>query len=40
MFVVIDGQPAGLVTVADPVKETTPEAIKALHDEGIAHRHG
>ncbi|WP_440996837.1 copper-transporting P-type ATPase [Arhodomonas sp. SL1] len=35
MFVVIDGQPAGLVTVADPVKETTPEAIDALHDEGI-----
>jgi Cu+-exporting ATPase len=35
MFVAIDGKPAGLVTVADPVKETTPEAIKALHEEGI-----
>ncbi|MBA1147122.1 copper-translocating P-type ATPase [Ectothiorhodospiraceae bacterium WFHF3C12] len=35
MFVAIDGKPAGLVTVADPVKETTPEAIKALHAEGI-----
>ena len=35
MFVVIDGEPAGLVGVADPVKESTPEAIRALHDEGI-----
>jgi Cu+-exporting ATPase len=35
MFVVIDGQPAGLVGVADPVKATTAEAINALHAEGI-----
>ena len=35
MFVVIDGQPAGLVAVADPVKTTTVEAIKELHAEGI-----
>ncbi|MDO8502018.1 MAG: copper-translocating P-type ATPase [Gemmatimonadaceae bacterium] len=35
MFVVIDGEPAGLIGVADPVKESTPEAIRALHDEGI-----
>ncbi|WP_300381268.1 copper-translocating P-type ATPase [Henriciella sp.] len=35
MFVAVDGKPAGLVAVADPVKETTPEAIKRLHAEGL-----
>lgn len=36
MFVVFDGKPAGLIGVADPVKETTPDAIKELHNQGIA----
>jgi Cu+-exporting ATPase len=35
MFVAIDGRLAGLVGVADPIKTTTPEAIRALHDEGV-----
>jgi Cu+-exporting ATPase len=35
MFVVLDGAIAGLVSVADPVKETTPEALKELHDLGF-----
>jgi Cu+-exporting ATPase len=35
MFVVVDGKLAGLVGVADPIKESTPEAIRALHAEGI-----
>jgi len=35
MFVVIDDQAAGLVGVADPIKESTPEAIRQLHEEGI-----
>jgi Cu+-exporting ATPase len=35
VFVAIDGQLAGLLGVADPIKDTTPAAIKALHDEGI-----
>ncbi len=35
MFVAIDGRPAGLVAVADPIKETTPEAIEALHEDGL-----
>ncbi len=35
MFVAIDGQAAGLVGVADPIKATTSEAIQALHREGI-----
>lgn len=35
MFVVLDGAIAGMVAVADPVKETTPAALKALHDLGL-----
>jgi Cu+-exporting ATPase len=35
MFVVIDGKPAGLIGVADPIKDTTPDAVKQLHSEGI-----
>ena len=35
MFVAIDGKAAGLVGVADPIKESTPEAIKQLHHDGI-----
>ena len=35
MFVVVEGEIAGLVSVADPVKETTPAAIKDLHELGF-----
>ncbi|ETI60511.1 haloacid dehalogenase [Sphingobium sp. C100] len=35
MFIILDGAIAGLVSVTDPVKETTPDAIKALHDLGF-----
>ena len=35
MFVAIHGKPAGLIGVADPVKESTPEAIHLLRGEGI-----
>lgn len=35
MFVVLDGAIAGLVSVADPVKETTPAALKELHELGF-----
>ena len=35
MFVAIDGTLAGLVAVADPIKDTTPEAIAQLHAEGV-----
>ena len=35
MYVAIDGQPAGLIAVADPIKDSTFEAIKALHAEGL-----
>ena len=35
MFVAVDGRAAGLVCVADPIKETTPGALKALREEGL-----
>jgi len=35
MFVMVDGKAAGLMGVADPIKQTTPEAIKQLREEGI-----
>jgi Cu+-exporting ATPase len=35
MFVAADGKAAGLVAVADPIRETTPAAIKALHELGL-----
>ena len=35
MFVVVDGKAAGLLGVADPIKESTPEAIRQLHDQRI-----
>jgi Cu+-exporting ATPase len=35
MFVVVDGKIAGLVAVADPIKQTTPEAIRQLHADGV-----
>jgi Cu+-exporting ATPase len=35
IFVAIDGALAGIVGVADPIKESTPEAIAALHQEGL-----
>jgi Cu+-exporting ATPase len=35
MFVAIDGKPAGILAVADPIKSTTPEAIQELHTLGL-----
>ena len=35
MLVSIDGQAAGLISVADPIKDSTPEAIRNLHEEGV-----
>ncbi len=35
MFVVVDGAVAGIIGVADPIKSSTPEAIAALHHEGV-----
>jgi Cu+-exporting ATPase len=35
MYVVVENKVAGLVGVADPIKETTHEAIRQLHDDGV-----
>jgi Cu+-exporting ATPase len=35
MFVVVDGAIAGQLGIADPVKQSTPEAIGLLHEDGI-----
>ncbi|WP_067564065.1 copper-transporting P-type ATPase [Halofilum ochraceum] len=35
MLVAIDGQPAGLLGVADPIRETTREALEQLHAAGV-----
>ena len=35
MFVAIDGKPAGILAVADPIKSTTAEAIEQLHKLGL-----
>jgi Cu+-exporting ATPase len=35
IYVAIDGQAAGVVTVEDPIKSTTAQAIRDLHAEGL-----
>jgi len=36
VFLAVDGEAGALLGVSDPVKETTPEAVKTLHEEGLA----
>ncbi|MBV9082011.1 MAG: copper-translocating P-type ATPase, partial [Acidobacteriaceae bacterium] len=35
IFVAVDGEPAGLLTVADPIKSSTPEVIQTLRKWGV-----
>ncbi len=35
LYAAINGKLAAIVAVADPIKETTPEAIRALHELGL-----
>lgn len=35
MYIAVDDYVSGLISVADPIKETTPQAITNLHHEGI-----
>ncbi len=35
VFIAIDGRPAGIIAVADPVKATTPAALASLRADGI-----
>jgi len=36
MYIVIEGRAAGLIGVADPIKGSTAQAIRELHEEGIS----
>ena len=36
IYVAVDGRGAGLIGITDPIKESTPRAIKKLQEEGIA----
>lgn len=35
MFVAVDGRPAGIVAVADPIKANAVDSIRALHESGL-----
>ncbi len=35
MYVAVDGEFAGLIAVSDPIKDSTPEAVKTLHELGL-----
>ena len=35
LYMAVDGRLAALIAIADPVKKTTPEAIRAFHEEGL-----
>ena len=35
LFAAVDGELVAMIGVADPIKETTPKALKALHDAGL-----
>jgi len=35
VWVAVDGKAVGIIGIADPIKETTPAAIRALHDMGL-----
>ncbi len=35
IFVAVDGKAAGVISIADPIKASTPAALKALQDDGI-----
>jgi Cu+-exporting ATPase len=35
VWVAIDGQAVGVIGIADPIKETTPEAVRELHAMGL-----
>jgi P-type Cu+ transporter len=35
IFVAIDGRVSGVLAIADPIKATTPEALRALREDGV-----
>ncbi len=36
LYAAVDGRLAAIIAVADPIKDTTPAAIRALHDMGLS----
>jgi heavy metal translocating P-type ATPase len=36
IFIAIDGKAAGVIAIADPIKETTPDALKSLREDGVS----
>jgi Cu+-exporting ATPase len=36
IFIAIDGKAAGVIAIADPIKETTPAALKSLREDGVS----
>ena len=39
LFVAVDGKPAGIVAVADPIKASTPAALQSLRQSEIGRAH-
>ena len=35
VFLAVEGKPAGVIGVADPIKESSPDAVRTLHREGM-----
>ncbi len=35
MLIAVDAKAAGLISVSDPIKDTTPEAVRDLHSQGL-----
>jgi P-type Cu+ transporter len=35
VYLAVDGAPVGLLSIADPIKPSTPEAIRLLHEDGL-----
>ena len=40
MLIAVDGKAAGIVGVADPIKDSTPDAIRELKAAGLTDHHG
>jgi Cu+-exporting ATPase len=36
IFIAVDGRAAGIIAIADPIKETTPGALKSLREDGVS----
>ena len=39
LYLAIDGRHAGIIAIADPIKQTAPDALRRLRSLGLRHRH-